>query len=1341
MRKKFRKAVSIILMAALVFSMSGISYGSMADTDGYWAENEISAFVENGYVNGYADGTFKGDNSITRAEFVKLVNRSFGFIKTAAPDFKDVGSGGWYYEDVAKAKSAGYISGYSNGNFMPNASITREEAASIIAKLIGDPSLANQDLLKKFSDSDKIAAWSKDAVSIVLSKGYINGYPDMTFQAKSSISRAEAVVMLDRAINGLRETITYGEAGAYGVIGKTTTINGNAIISVPNVILQDMVIKGNLILTAGVGEGNVTLKNVVVEGNTIVRGGGSNSVLLENAVLPEIIVSKEGVRIVASGTTSVKLIKLESGATLAEINGTGAGFEQVRLTQLIPEGAKVILNGSFAEVTASADNISIAVQSGTIAVFNVAKAAVGLDIDLAEGVVVSVINIDAAVAVTGKGAIETAVSTVAGSTFETSPGTVTQTETGSAASDEETITISQIELNNTFGSFRFATDKVATAADLMKALKANGEGLQLIEKREKGEDGKSWKAYLQDPEHNKDYVITCSSPYEISGTHTIRWDTTAASAVTNLTVDDVDDNGDGRDLEVSFTKADGETQQVGSYRILVVKSSDATGFDLAAAEAVAAANYTEVAKSGSDTVTTLSSSAKDTDGDQIDNDIYYKVFVLTVADGTNATVNALSAASTSIRLTTDSGGSGGSGDPDDESAASAALAAAGSKVAGATFNLNITGAKNTSGNDISGDIPVTVTSDLDGQVYAASPTFTAGAATVVIPAGEVTTAGTNTLTVAVTGVTPQPQVSVTVTAATQINSADSTVDVSPALAAGSTSTFTVTLKDPYGNLMVNTTKNIKIKVTLTTTDTATEESYTVAGNALAASATLTISGAPLDANGQYVFTAILPETIDEGDGIAIQVMQNNSVDLLGSEYSYINVSDPSDALAELAVAGSKTAGTSFDLSLNGVKDTLGTELDGDVLVTVTSDLDGQVYSGNVLFAAGAASVTIPAGEVTTAGTNTLAVAITGVTVQPNVEVTVTAATQISSANSTVAVSPALAADTTSTFTVTLKDAYGNVIANTTKSLKIKVTLTNLDAATAESYTVGGTAVTASTTLTKSNVAIDANGQYAFTAVLPATIDVGDGVAIQVMQNNGVDLLGSEYSYANVPDLSAASADLAVLGSKVAGTSFDLSLTSVRGTSGADLAGDVLVTVTSDVDDEVFSDNVTFTAGAATVVIAAGEVTTAGTNMLTVAIEGVTPQPIVEVTVTAATQISTVNSTVEVSPALAADTTSTFTVTLKDTYGNLIANTTKSLKIKVIITNLDATTAEAYTVGGTVVAVSTTLTKSNVAIDANGQYAFTEVLPSTIDTGDGSAIQVMQNNGVDLLGSEYSYIQL
>ncbi|CAH0121270.1 hypothetical protein PAE9249_03797 [Paenibacillus sp. CECT 9249] len=155
---------------------------------------------------------------------------------------------------------------------------------------------------------------------------------------------------------------------------------------------------------------------------------------------------------------------------------------------------------------------------------------------------------------------------------------------------------------------------------------------------------------------DRDYAVfvlsvgKASNKYALSHpsrTVTISGDS-AVKAATDIKVSDVNDYGDGRDLRVSFTKP-GNDANIANYRIMVVKTKDASEFTLAKANAVPSSYSTVVNRTGSST-TTLSSSSRDVSGDLIRNGVPYTVFVLSVSSQPNSAPSKLSSGSSSITL-------------------------------------------------------------------------------------------------------------------------------------------------------------------------------------------------------------------------------------------------------------------------------------------------------------------------------------------------------------------------------------------------------------------------------------------------------------------------------------------------------------------------------------------------------------------------------------------------------------------------------------------------------------------------------------------------------------------
>ncbi|GAA0866046.1 S-layer homology domain-containing protein [Paraclostridium tenue] len=198
MKKNLISTVALGMILSTTLSVHADN--KVNDINGHWAHKEISQFIQNSYANGYEDNTFRPDNQITRAEFVKLVNKYFGFEDKGISNFKDINQKNWYYNDVCIAIKAGYINGYEDNTFRPNNLITREEAAKIIV------SIKNQqddtyDKLNTFPDKHLVSNWAKPYIEGAIENGYLKGDNLKNLRPTSRITRAESVTLLSRIEN------------------------------------------------------------------------------------------------------------------------------------------------------------------------------------------------------------------------------------------------------------------------------------------------------------------------------------------------------------------------------------------------------------------------------------------------------------------------------------------------------------------------------------------------------------------------------------------------------------------------------------------------------------------------------------------------------------------------------------------------------------------------------------------------------------------------------------------------------------------------------------------------------------------------------------------------------------------------------------------------------------------------------------------------------------------------------------------------------------------------------------------------------------------------------------
>ena len=103
--------------------------------DDRWSNTAISTLINGGFLTGYEDGTFRPDAPITRAEFATIASRLDTMITDATHNFTDV-SGHWAEAYIANAVAKGWITGYEDGTFCPDQIITRAEAVTIVNRML-----------------------------------------------------------------------------------------------------------------------------------------------------------------------------------------------------------------------------------------------------------------------------------------------------------------------------------------------------------------------------------------------------------------------------------------------------------------------------------------------------------------------------------------------------------------------------------------------------------------------------------------------------------------------------------------------------------------------------------------------------------------------------------------------------------------------------------------------------------------------------------------------------------------------------------------------------------------------------------------------------------------------------------------------------------------------------------------------------------------------------------------------------------------------------------------------------------------------------------------------------
>ncbi|MDD4504576.1 MAG: S-layer homology domain-containing protein, partial [Clostridiaceae bacterium] len=367
------------------FAAETAQFSDMPDN---WSTEALNNTVSNGLLTG-DNGKIMPDANLTRAQMATIINRAFGSIKKASlSSYKDVSASAWYYDEMAKAVQMKTFIG-SGDKLNPNNNITREEAFVVLArafKLSG----ASENALNKFPDKASVSQWAKDSVSSLAEAGYIAG-SNGKVNPKQYITRAEFAQMMD---NLLKNYIK--KAGTY-----TTVNTGNVMVNVPDVVLKDLTIEGDLIIGDGVGNGNVTLDGVTVSGRTVIRGGGINSIRiigdsnLQNVIIARVdgqlrVYSEDGTEIgevTVDGNDDVIIEGNAGNITVLASNVTvTANNADITSASIEGENTNIIVGttSTIGSVTINAENSGIEV-SGQVTNIQTAANAVGTEITVASG--------------------------------------------------------------------------------------------------------------------------------------------------------------------------------------------------------------------------------------------------------------------------------------------------------------------------------------------------------------------------------------------------------------------------------------------------------------------------------------------------------------------------------------------------------------------------------------------------------------------------------------------------------------------------------------------------------------------------------------------------------------------------------------------------------------------------------------------------------------------------------------------------------------------------------------------------------------------------------------------
>lgn len=211
---------TVVTVRSVTNSLYGVIVNrkSFEDLEGHWARKAIELLAAKGIVSGRSKAAFVPEAKVTRAEFAAMLVKALGLPETAASggvSFADVKPAAWYAGTVRTASAYGLVNGFADGTFRPERTITREEMAVMLAAALkmAVPSDAAQaetvDWNARPGVKDRVSGWAEPAVREALRSGVMTGRSADTFAPREPATRAEAASVLSRLLvaSGLADPV------------------------------------------------------------------------------------------------------------------------------------------------------------------------------------------------------------------------------------------------------------------------------------------------------------------------------------------------------------------------------------------------------------------------------------------------------------------------------------------------------------------------------------------------------------------------------------------------------------------------------------------------------------------------------------------------------------------------------------------------------------------------------------------------------------------------------------------------------------------------------------------------------------------------------------------------------------------------------------------------------------------------------------------------------------------------------------------------------------------------------------------------------------------------------
>ncbi len=336
------------------------------DISGHWAESSIDRWSGYGVVNGAGDGQFAPDRTLTRAEAAQIFANLLGLTAAASlGQYVDVAVGSWYYDAIAQCVAAGILTGTGGATMSPETVISRQELFVMYARALSIQPKTSADT--SFTDSASVASWAAGYINALADMGAIQGGGDGSLDPAGDINRASFVALLDQSISGYANTdnaTVGGTSGIVLVVADNVTVMGN---------VESLVVVGGSAGVSGSSVGTIT----VTGDNASVSVGGSASVGQVNVTGANAAVTVSGeaavTTVTVADTAENATVTVNGDATVSAVDSAAAGVT------ISGTGTVETANVSGNNTTVNTDGTDLTVTEGTTGVTENGNAVSGGD--------------------------------------------------------------------------------------------------------------------------------------------------------------------------------------------------------------------------------------------------------------------------------------------------------------------------------------------------------------------------------------------------------------------------------------------------------------------------------------------------------------------------------------------------------------------------------------------------------------------------------------------------------------------------------------------------------------------------------------------------------------------------------------------------------------------------------------------------------------------------------------------------------------------------------------------------------------------------------------------------